>query len=150
MREDKFDFRLKPSQWVNFGWLILMIVPMVFGQAGLVIGGIFGLLWIWKYFVINCWMYDFHERTITEQKGVFTIRKQEIHFFRIKSIRVKQPFLHRLVGLVTYIVITSDPLIPIFTLYAIEDNGELRNILKSKATQARKEMGVKETDFHNF
>jgi membrane protein YdbS with pleckstrin-like domain len=100
--------------------------------------------------IITCWRYDFNERTISERKGVFNVSTREIHYFRIKSIRVEEPFLYRFVGLKTYNLVTSDPLIPIFRIYAISDDGSLRDYLKKKATYWRKEMGVKETDFHSF
>ena len=148
---DNLEFTLKPSQWVTVGWILMAFSIVWFGPVTAVISGLFGIIWLCKRLIISCWRYDFHERTITEKKGVFTIRKQEIHYFRIKSIRVIQPFFYRFVGLVSYDLITSDPLIPVLRLYAVADDGiELRDILKKKATYWRKEMGVKETDFHNF
>ena len=147
---DNLLFTERPSQWVTVGWILLAFGIVFFGKATAILSGILTIIWLIHRLIISCWRYDFHEKTITEQKGVFTITKQEIHYFRIKSIRVVQPFLYRFVGLITYHIITSDPLIPVFTLYAVEDDGTLRTMLKEKATYWRKEMGVKETDFHDF
>jgi membrane protein YdbS with pleckstrin-like domain len=155
---DNLEFTLKPSQWVTIGWIlsafILIFAGLIFGINNAismgVICGILTLVWLCKRWIISCWYYDFNERTISERKGVLTIHTREIHYFRIKSIRTEQPLFYRIVGLMTYNIITSDPLIPILKIYAIEDNGELRDKLKQKAIYWRKELGVKETDFHNF
>lgn len=155
---DNYEFTEKPSQWVSSGWFIFalcvvflgIIYPSLAGVFTAIVTGVLTVGWIINRLIIHFWQYDFHERTITERKGVLSVSTREIHYFRIKSIRVEEPLLFRFVGLKTYNVITSDPLIPIFRIYAIEDNGELRDILKKRATYWRKEMGVKETDFHDF
>jgi membrane protein YdbS with pleckstrin-like domain len=155
---DNLEFTLKPSQWVTVGWLatlvtiiVLTLIYHVTSGFLAVICGILLLGWLCNRLIIACWRYDFNERTVSERKGVLTVRTREFHYFRIKSIRVVQPLLFRIVGLVNYDVVTSDPLMPMFRIYAVADDGtELRDILKKKATYWRKEMGVKETDFHDF
>jgi membrane protein YdbS with pleckstrin-like domain len=156
LTSDNLEFTQKPSQWTTFVWIILVsitiIVSVVYSIPFLsIVSGVFAVGWICNRILISCWKYDFNERTVSERKGVFNVHTREIHYFRIKSIRVEQPFFFRMVGLSTYNVITSDPLIPIFRIYAIEDNGSvIRDYLKKKAIYWRNEMGVKETDFHNF
>lgn len=132
----------KPSQWVNFGWFFVMI-PFCW----LVIPV---LMWIWNILVLSCWQFQFNDRTIAERKGVFSVLTREIHYFRIKSIRLEEPFLFRLVGLSNVTLITSDPFIPILKLYAVYDGHGLRKYIKDKTIFWRQEMGVKETDFHDF
>jgi len=155
---DNLEFTLKPSQWSTAGWIITVVIIVILtflfstltSVLSAIVIGFFTVGWIINRIIISCWKYDFNERTVSERKGVLSVHTREIHYFRIKSIRVEEPLFFRIVGLRTYYVITSDPLIPIFKIYAVEDHGELRDILKKKATYWRKEMGVKETDFHDF
>ena len=135
---------LKPSQWVNFGWLLFAIAGCI-----LVIPVI---IWICRVFIISCWSYRFDEDTdtIVERKGVFSVETVEIHYFRIKSIRLQQPFFQRLVGLSTIEVITSEPYKPYLEIYGIRDGAKYVKYLKETATYWRNVKGVKETDFHSF
>jgi uncharacterized membrane protein YdbT with pleckstrin-like domain len=156
LTSDKFEFTMKPSQWVSTGWIILSLIAITVSVVSSIpfisiISGVFAIGWVCNRILISCWKYDFNERTVSERKGVFNVHTREIHYFRIKSIRVEEPLFFRMFGLCTYNVITSDPLIPILRIYAIEDNGTyIRDYLKKKAIYWRNEMGVKETDFHNF
>jgi membrane protein YdbS with pleckstrin-like domain len=154
---DKYEFTLQPSQWVTIGWMLpllgIITYTTIYQITSIFLAVISGLLlvgFIWNRVIIMCWKYEFHERTITERKGVLSVSTQEIHYFRIKSIRIHEPLFYRFVGLRTYYVLTSDPLIPVFRLYAVKDDGDIRELLKKRATYWRNEMGVKETDFHDF
>jgi uncharacterized membrane protein YdbT with pleckstrin-like domain len=133
---------IKPSQWVNFGWFLFAIVGCV-----LVIPVI---IWICRIFIITCWSYQFEEKTITERKGVFSVETVQIQYFRIKSVRVLEPFFQRLVGLSTIEVITSEPFRPYLVIYGVRNGNAIKKTLLDQATYWRDKMGVKETDFHNF
>jgi membrane protein YdbS with pleckstrin-like domain len=135
---NKFEFDVQPSQWVNIGWLIFAVACwwLYFPPV----------LLLWYYAVISCWHYEFRERTIAERKGVFSTDKVEIHYFRIKSIKIEKPFLMRLVGLSNIVIITSDPFRPILRLYAIHKGEEIRVMIKDLAYHWRHELNVKEHD----
>lgn len=139
---DKLEFEIQPSQWVNIGWLIFAVAcwwlyfPPVF--------------LLWYYAVVRCWHYEFRERTIAERKGVFSTDKIEIHYFRIKSIKIQKPFLMRLVGLSNIWIITSDPFRPVLKLYAIQNGEVIREMIKDNVYHWRREMKVYEHDLFNL
>jgi uncharacterized membrane protein YdbT with pleckstrin-like domain len=144
---------IKPSQWVNFIWLLVAIAGgygMIITESPLFI--IPTLIWICKAIVIACWKYRFNEDTdtIVERKGVFSVETVEIHYFRIKSIQRKEPFFQRIVGLSTINIITSEPYRKHLQLYAISNGEAWVQYLKDASTYWRNVRGVHETDFHNF
>jgi uncharacterized membrane protein YdbT with pleckstrin-like domain len=144
---------ITPSQWVNIGWFILAIAgasQWIF--TGNPLWGIPILLWLYNFAVVECHRYVFDEdnEVFIERKGVFSVQTVEIHYFRIKSIQIKKPFLMRLVGISTVEVITSEPFKPFLRLYAINNGDEWLKYVQDMAAYWRKEKGVKETDFHAF
>lgn len=147
---DVLEFERNPSQWVTVVWIMIAFGFVVIFKFSATLSGILAIIWLCHRWYISCWKYEFRERTIGESKGVLSISKREIHYFRVKSIRVERPFLYRIVGLTTYDLVTSDPLIPIFRIYAIDDDGTFQTYLKEKVTYWRTAMDVKEKDFHNF
>ena len=147
---DEIQFIIKPSQLVNIGWVLLflggIILSFKFQNPWLCVGS--GVLWFAKWLIIKCWSFDFHEKTIAERKGVFSILTREIHFFRIKSVRFEQPFFLRIFGLSNVILVTSDPLIPILRLYAVQGGENIKEYIKEQVSIWRRERTVKEQDIH--
>lgn len=167
---------IRPSQWVNLGWFLLAVASWYFAftsfevydtssdTGGYVpydslgysfnwwIGIPFTVIWLWRMLVISCWRFYFDSETdtIIEKKGVFSINTLEIHYFRIKSIRVWRPFLLRIFGLSTVEIVTSEPFQPYLRLYAIYRGYEWAEYLKNAMTHWREVKGLKETDFHAF
>jgi uncharacterized membrane protein YdbT with pleckstrin-like domain len=144
---------IKPSQWVNIIWFLLAVgggIGIGVTENFLFIIPI--LIWFWRFLVINCWMYKFDENsdTIVQRKGVLSVSTVEIHYFRIKSIQLREPLFQRLVGLSTVYIITSEPFMPYLKLYAIYDGQDWVKYIKESATYWRNVKGVKETDFHSF
>ena len=97
--------------------------------------------WLWKFAVIECWIFIFDENseTIVERKGVFYVRKVEIQYFRIKSIRVMKPLWQRIFGLSTVQIITSEPFKPFLTVYAISNGEEIARHCKEMAVYWRQQ-----------
>ena len=139
----KIQFILKPSQFVNIGWFLAAAGTAFITPA---IGIFFGVIWLWNCLVIAFHEFQFAERTITEKQGVLNIRIREVHYYRIKSIRMEEPLLYRLVGISRIELITSDPLIPAISIFAIDKGDEVRNYLKEMTVLRRQEQGVKEYD----
>jgi len=145
---DDLLFVMKPSQLVNIGWLFLFLITISFGiyTEMYFIGIIPGILWFAKWLIIQCWSFRFHEKTIAERKGVFSVITREIHYFRVKSVRWHQPFWLRIFGLSNVVLITSDPLIPILKVYAIRGGYDLVKSIKEEVSIWRRERTVKEQD----
>lgn len=139
---DKLLFTATPSQWVNFIWGIIgiglcwLFLPMV--------------IFIGRMIAIGNIQYRFGEKTITEKRGVFSHSIREMHYFRIKSIRMEQPFFMRLVGLSNIYMISSEPFVPEIKLWAVSNGETYLKYIKDRTYFWREKLGVKETDFHSF
>ena len=150
---EKVNVTIGPSQWVNILWFLLAAgsgIELAETQNILFVIPI--IIWLWKYLAIECWQYHMNEdtETLLERKGVFSVQKVEIQYFRIKSIRILKPFFMRLFGLSIVEVITSEPFKPYLRLYAIPNGEYWAQYLKEMAKYWRLQKGVKETDFHRF
>jgi len=147
---DDLQFIIKPSQLVNIGWVLLflggIILALITQKLWLCVGS--GILWFSRWLIINCWSFRFHEKTIAERKGVFSVLTREIHYFRIKSIRFEQPFFLRIFGLSNVVLITSDPLIPMLRIYGVVDGSQIKTQIKEQISIWRRERTVKEQDIH--
>lgn len=133
----------KPSQWLNFGWVLLTLVGFIIPPVGLV----FLLILIWKMLVIHFWRWDITLDSLMEVKGVLNVTTDEILLFRIKDIRLYQPFLYRLVGLSKLYIVTSDKYRPVIVLDGIRDGAIKRVMFKGMVEKHRKNQGVREFDF---
>ena len=135
-------FTIKPSQWVNFGWLLvscflyMYIVPII--------------IFLWKYLVVSCWFFEFRERSIIRRKGVFNISKIELNYFRVKSVKVEEPFLMRLVGLSNVSIISSDPYCPYLKIWAVYNGEDVATWIREKSIEYRKRENVKEHDLFDL
>ncbi len=148
---DNLKFIIRPSQFVNIGWFLLL---------GLSVYGVWKtgshwwfitpavIIYTAKWLIIKCWSFRFHEKTIAERKGVFSVLTKEIHYFRIKSVRWEQPFWLRIFGLSNVVLITSDPLIPMLRVYAIWGGEDLKDRVKMQVSKWRRDSTVKEQDIH--
>jgi uncharacterized membrane protein YdbT with pleckstrin-like domain len=133
-------FSIKPSQWINTGWILLGIIgfPLVIPT----------LISIYMIAHVYYWSYEFHDGYIIEQKGVFTINRTEINLHRIKSVKLVQPFLYRFVGLYNIHVISSDPFKPYMTITAVPYGNVLIDAIKEETNTHRKRKGLTESDIH--
>ena len=133
---------ISPSQWLNLPFFILGIA--------LIQTGLFPILALIKYIEILCWKYEFNERTIVERKGIFSVTRREIHYYRIKSIKIDEPFWMRLVGISNVSITTSDPYQPELVLKGVPNGQLYRSKLRGLTDLRRKEEGVKEFDMYNL
>lgn len=139
---DKHYGTLKPSQWTNLGIIILGVVTIQYV--------VFALLAIYKMIELYYWQYQFNERTIVERKGVFSVVRREIHYYRIKSIWVEEPLWMRIFGLANVHIKSSDPYYPEIVLWAIPHGVKIRDEIRSMTDQRRKEENVREFDMYNL
>jgi uncharacterized membrane protein YdbT with pleckstrin-like domain len=153
MNEEITRSSITPSQWINAMWALLAGAGIeMWLETGSIWWGIPILILIYKVIAVECHQYIFDDNkdVIVERKGVFSVQKVDIHYWRVKSVQIKQPFLMRLVGISIVEIITSEPFKPFLRLYAISDGEEYAKFIQECATYYRSKMGVKETDFHSF
>ena len=133
----------KPSQWLNFGWVLLTLVGFIIPPVGIV----FLTILVWKMLVIHFWRWDITLDSLMEVKGVLNVTTDEVQLFRVKDIRLYEPFFYRLVGLSKLYIITSDQYRPVIVLDGIRDGKSKREMFKNMALKHRKNQGVREFDF---
>jgi len=133
---------LSPSQWTNLLWIIAGILLFQFG--------IFPILAFIKVLEVYCWRYEFYERTIIERKGILSVTRREIHYYRIKSIKIDEPFWMRIFGLANVSIMTSDPYHPEMVLYAVPKGVELRQLIRKNTDFWRKSEGIREWDTYHL
>jgi membrane protein YdbS with pleckstrin-like domain len=133
----------KPSQWLNFGYLLLTLICFIFPPLGLI-----SLTYlIWRVLVIHFWRWDITSDSVVEVKGVLNVSLDEIQLFRVKDVHLYEPFLYRLVGLSKLYLITSDRTRPVLVLDGIRNGRAKRIMFKNMTIDNRKREGVKEVDF---
>ena len=129
---------LKPSQWINTGWIMfgLLGLPLVIPP----------LITIYKIVEVNNHEYNFFHDHIQEIKGVFTKTTNEVQYFRIKSIQLKEPLLYRIMGLSTLMISSSDWYAPFMDVTAIPIGQELMHDIQKIVKTERKRNKVREYD----
>jgi len=141
---DENLFTTTPSFWIIVPVFILSLLLTFFKFPFLLLYTAYKIVELW------CWDYLVNERTIIEKKGIFSVSYREIHYSRIKSIMVDQPFILRIVGLSNITIKSSDPYMPTLKLYAIADAINIKKFLSEKTHTWRKAEGIKEFDMYNL
>jgi membrane protein YdbS with pleckstrin-like domain len=136
------ELTLRPSQWLNSGWILFGLVGIPFVVPTLIA--------IFKMVETYCHRYDFYEDHILESKGIFNVIRREVHYFRVKSILIDEPFLYRVVDLSSIHIKTSDQFNQEFTLKAIPVGRTLVNDLKAVVKVERAHHNVREFDMYDL
>ncbi len=94
----------------------------------------------------------FTDYTLTTERliiktGVLTRTTDEIELYRIKDIRLIEPFLQRLVGLSVIEITSSDRTNPTISLAGIKNGDLLRNTMRNQVERIRTNKNVREVDF---
>lgn len=144
---DNLEYVIKPSQWMNFPYYVILFPLVYIFWDYPIVWGFWLVLAIYRYLDVYFWRFEFREMTITERRGVLSVTKDTIQYYRIKSIRLDQPFWLRILGLSNVMVITSEQFKPALLLKAVYDGEPLRNLLNAKMFTWRKNMGTKDIDF---
>jgi membrane protein YdbS with pleckstrin-like domain len=141
---DSFIRVARPSQWTNAPWILVVIAGFYVDFPYL------ALVAVAKFLDTYFWRYEFHERTLVERKGIFSVTRREIHYYRVKGIKVDEPLWMRFFGLANVTILSSDPYLPELVLYAVQNGVGIRNELRGRAHQLRKEEGVREVDVYDL
>lgn len=112
--------------------------------------GIFTLFALYRIYEVSCWRYDFYDDIIIERKGVFLVTHRELNYYRIKSVFVEEPLLHRLVDIGNIHVVTSDKFANTFTFTGVSMVRDVANNLRGSIVNGRKRNNVREYDLYNM
>lgn len=136
---------IQPSQWTNIGWYALSILAMLLYFP---LGVLITIASIYKYIEVLTWKYTCRTKGIEERKGVFSITQEEVQYFRIKSIKIDEPFLMRIVGLSIVHIISSERYKPNMVLYGIKNGVSIKDKLNAAAYEWRNKLGVRDYDIY--
>jgi uncharacterized membrane protein YdbT with pleckstrin-like domain len=137
--EEKEIWKGGPSQWTNFKTYVLCIV---FGWLVIPI-----FIALWRFLLVKTWKIEITDQRLIEEKGVLSKKTDELELYRVKDIRLEQPFFLRVVGLSNIILATSDRTNSIVKIPAIKDGKNLRENLRVVIDARRDKKKVRETDF---
>jgi membrane protein YdbS with pleckstrin-like domain len=137
--EEKEIWKGSPSQWTNFKTYVLCVL------FSLLVVPIF--IALWQFLLVKTWKIKITDQRLIEEKGVLSKNTDELELFRVKDIRLEQPFFLRLVGLSNIILATSDKTHSIVKIPAIKDGKSLRERLRVAVDERRDKKKVRETDF---
>jgi uncharacterized membrane protein YdbT with pleckstrin-like domain len=136
---EKLIVKGSPSQITNFGYYVLCL-PLAFIGIGFV-------MFLVRFLKTKFTKYEISEERIIETTGVFSRSTDETELYRVKDIRLEEPFFLRMFGLSTILLVTSDKTSPIITLSGVKNGNNLRKTLRD-AVEARRDLkGVRERDF---
>ena len=138
--EEKEIWKGSPSQWTNLGTYVMSILFFWLLLIPVFIA-------LWRFLVVKTWKIKITNQRLIEEKGVFSKTTEELELYRVKDIRLDQPFFYRLVGLSNVILVTSDRTNPIVTIPAVTDGTNLKEKLRTAVDIRRDKKGVRETDF---
>lgn len=133
---------IKPSQWINFGWLL-------FGMIGIPLI-IPPLIYLHKFLQIYCTSYIIYDNIIIIKTGILNVKKFELNYHRIKSSYIEEPILYRLVNLGNVTIKSSDPFTQLITFNAIQYPEIFQSSLNEVVTNKKIEHNIKEHDLYNF
>ncbi|MDQ1255787.1 MAG: hypothetical protein QG656_381 [Candidatus Hydrogenedentes bacterium] len=82
--------------------------------------------------------------------GIFNKNRDQIEIYRVKDIRVSEPFFLRLFGKGNIILDTSDKTTPVFVFEAVPKPRELADVIRQTVEARRVEKGVREVDMEQI
>jgi len=136
---EKLIVKGSPSQITNFGYYVLCL-PLAFVGIGFI-------MFLVRFLKTKFTKYEISEERILETTGVFSRSTDETELYRVKDIRLEEPFFLRMFGLSTILLVTSDKTSPIITLSGVKEGNNLRKTLRDAVEVRRELKGVRERDF---
>lgn len=158
-------WRGSPSQVVNLGVFVLcgilaaLAIPVVIGlqiwqvpNFGLIALIVLGLALIpvaiafWNWLKTRSDVYELTSERILHSWGIFSRSTDTLELYRVKDIRVEQPFFLRLFGRCNIVLHTSDQTNPVFVFPAMPVALGLQDQLRTQVEARRDAKRVREVD----
>ncbi len=127
-----------PSQVTNLGVYVLcalfcwLIIPIFIA--------------LWKWILVRSVRYELTTQRILVTTGVFSKETDSMELYRVKDLRVHEPFWYRLVGVGNVELDTSDHTTPVFTFDAVHNARGLADTIRNQVEALRMVKGVREMD----
>ena len=162
--KEKTLWKGRPSHYINLKSYVIAIVLLLLGIGALAftsdviyVSCVVLCLFVvpacrvlYKFIFVKTWKIEITDQRITEEMGVFSKAIDEAELYRIKDIRLAQPFIFRLLGLSTIVMVSSDVSDPLITIPCInsKDAKILREELRTSVEARRNEKNIREIDVH--
>ena len=140
MSKEETIWEGNPSHWTSFPFYFISVLFIPLLGIGLIMG-------IWRYLTIKYWKITITNQRIIEEKGVLSKTTNELELFRVKDLKLDQPFFLRIVGLSNIILLTSDRTNKRYLIEGVDNGKELREKLRVSVEKRRDEKKVREVDF---
>jgi uncharacterized membrane protein YdbT with pleckstrin-like domain len=101
---------------------------------------------LWKWVLIRSVRYELTSQRILITTGVFSKETDTLELYRVKDIRIQEPFWFRMFGVGNVHLDTSDRSTPTFTFEAVHEARGLADKLRSLVEALRTSKGVREMD----
>lgn len=128
-----------PSQLINIkcylfcGALFWVVVPL--------------FVMFWQYLKVKSFIYEFTSERLILKKGIFNRLTDQVELYRVKDIRLEEPFLMRIFGLGNIVLVTSDKTLGDILLPAMRDSENLKDKIRHTVEKLREKKNVREMDF---
>jgi uncharacterized membrane protein YdbT with pleckstrin-like domain len=170
---ERIIFHGTPSHWLNFDAYVKAAVAMSIAfSAPRIWDGFIALfvskdlLYLRAYYIaafkavfflapayaFSVWLKTyFHRYTVTterisEGKGIFSRNTEELELYRVKDIRLSEPFSLRMFGCSDLVLTTSDKTTPVVVIHGISNGRDLLNKIRAQVEIMRARKGVREID----
>ena len=112
--------------------LILLVVPIFMA--------------LWRYLQTKNRIYELTTERIKTSEGVFSRVTDSLELYRVKDLEVRQPFLHRIVGIENIQINTSDVSSPFILIASIPSAAGIADKVRNQVEAIRAQKGVREID----
>jgi len=156
MSEENSLWKGRPSQWLNFGVFLTVLI------IGVVIVGVcvhltlpaaaYAVLLLpsgwagWKYLLLHSQEYELTTERLRYTRGVINQQVNEIELYRVKDTVMVRKWWMRLTGLTAIELISSERSIPDLIIPAVSGGAEMRELLRKQVEFQRDMKHVRETD----
>ena len=158
-------WRGSSSQWTNLGrylWsalvaVVLVVIFFVVSNIGspdlrrfsplillFLLAPIFMALT--RYLQTKSRIYELTSERLKTTEGIFSKVTETLELYRVKDIEMRQPFLHRLVGVENVQLNTSDATTPVVVIEAVPSTVGLADKVRNAVETVRTQKRVREID----
>lgn len=157
-------WRGSSSQWTNLGryllaTLVAVVVIVVFLFAAVLLPGLspFRPLLLLllavpifmapkPYLQTKSRVYELTNERLKTTEGIFSKVTETLELYRVKDIEMRQPFLHRMVGVENVQLNTSDATTPLVVIEAVPSSVGLADKVRNAVEAVRMQKRVREID----
>ena len=140
MLEEDILWAGNPSQLTNTGYYLLCIPLTLIAGLGLIMA-------VWRFLTTRATTYQLTKERLVTGEGVLSKQLDEIELYRVRDVRVTEPFILRLFGLGNVDIVTTDKSDEYVRLRAISKPRAVKEILRKHVESRRNQTRTREVEF---